>query len=99
MKQLEATYTKNGYNHEIVWRDEDYAITKLTDTDTGRFSCYEAFKVKKRKPSTIKGKIIEGGETTPCNEEWGKTGYTVMTLEKAQIKINELKNRKHAEQK
>lgn len=99
MKPLEPKYTKNGYDHEIVWRDADYAITKLTDTDSGNFSCYEAFKIKKRKTSMIGDRTIEGGETTPSNEEWGTHGYTVHKLEEAHIKINQLKNKTHGKEK
>ena len=93
MIKLEQTYKKNGYQHEIVFRDEVYAITKLTSMEDGRFICYEVFKIKKSNTFTIKGSIIEAREATPPNEAWGRDGYSVRTLEDAYKKIELFKQR------
>ena len=93
MKQLETTFKKNSFIHNIVWRDADYAITKLTDPDTGRFVCFEAFKIRKKPESKLGGRVLPASEITPSNEQWGKYGYTVYTLEQAHNKINILKNK------
>lgn len=94
MKKLETYFVKNGYNHLIVWRDEDYAISKLTHTCSGTFVCYEAYKIKKTKERILFGKVVEASELTPSNEEWGIDGFTVQTLEQAHEKINLLKEKK-----
>lgn len=94
MIQLPQTYKKNGYQHEIVFRDDVYAITKLTSIEDGRFICYEVFKIKKTKTITLNNNIIEARETTPSNEAWGKDGYSVRTLEDAYKKIELFKQRK-----
>jgi hypothetical protein len=94
MKTLPSKYEKNSYIHYVEWRDEDYAITRLEEPSTGHFVCYEAFKIQKNPTVSIKNNIVEGSETSPSNERWGKYGYTVTTLERAHQKINEIKNRK-----
>lgn len=93
MIKLPQIYQKNGYAHEIIFRDEVYAITKLTSNEDGRFICYEVFKIKKNKTTTLKGSIVEARESTPSNEAWGKDGYSVRTLEDAYKKIEIFKQR------
>jgi hypothetical protein len=91
MKTLERVYNKNGYEHHLVWRDEDYAITEIKDPETSRVVCYECFKIKFRKEHSIKGKLMPASETCPGNEEWGTHGYSVYNLQQAIDKINLLK--------
>lgn len=93
MKTLKEQFVKNGYLHTMVWRDNEYVITKLTDKFSGMFVCYEAFKVKIHKPSTFSFNS-EAFESSPSNEVWGKTGYSVHTLDEAHKKINQLKQKK-----
>lgn len=95
MKLLETTFNKNSYTHEIIWRDSDYAITRLTDQDSGKFVCYEAFRIRKKKDTKIGNRFIPASEMTPSNEEWGLYGYTTRTEAQAKQKINLLKNKQH----
>jgi hypothetical protein len=94
MRELPNKYEKNSYDHYLVWRDEDHAITRVVEPSDGHFVCYEAFKIQKNPTVTLKNGVVEGRETSPSNERWGKYGYTVTTLERAFDKINELRNRK-----
>lgn len=94
MIPLPKTYKKNGYNHEVIFRENDYIISKLTSFESGRFICYEAFKVRKNKSVEILGSVIEEKETSPSNEEWGTYGYSVHTYQEALNKIECLKNRR-----
>lgn len=92
MKTLPKTYTKNGYTHKLRWRDESYAVTEVCDSETDKTYCFEAFRIKVRKPSEIKGKWYDGSEQSPCNEDWGTYGFTLPTYEKALEKIIIMKN-------
>jgi len=94
MKPLKETFHKNSYLHEVLWRDEDYAITKLTDEDTNRIACYEAFEIIKNPARTTKLMTTEAFESTPSNEQWGYKGLTAHSFEEAQNKINKLKLKK-----
>ena len=93
MKTLEQVFYKNSYKHELVWRDESHAITKLTEPSTGGFICYEAFEIQKTGDVYIKNNLLQGTEHTPSNERWGNLGYSVRTIDEAHKKINQLKNR------
>ena len=93
MITLPNNYTKNGYNHEVIFREKEYVISKLTSMETGHFICYEAFRVIVAKPFTLKGVFYGEREQTPSNEHWGKYGFSVHTLEKAHKRIEDLKQR------
>lgn len=87
MKTLPTKYKKNGYNHEIVYRENNTVISKLTSDESDRILCYEVFKVKIQKPSNFFKTLTEEVETTPSNEDWGTMGFTVHTMEQALKKI------------
>jgi len=91
MKQLPTNYRKNGYNHEVVYRENDLIISKMTSIESGRFLCYEVFKVKIQKPGDFFKTLTEEVEGTPSNEDWGNTGFSVHTLTEALKKIEWLK--------
>lgn len=93
MVRLKEIYNLNGYKHEIVWRDESHAITKLTDDTSGKFVCYEAFQIQVRHSGHPNSKAEYPRETTPRDEMWGRKGYSVWTLEQAHIKIAKLKEK------
>jgi hypothetical protein len=95
MRELKEEFYKNSYKHNLVWRDEDYAITVLTDKDTNRIVCYEAFEIIKNLARKTDVMETEAFESTPSNEQWGYKGYTVTTKELAFNKITKLKSRKN----
>lgn len=91
MKTLPTKYYKNGYNHEIVYRENDIIISKLTSNENDRILCFEVFKVKIQKPSNFFNTLTEEVEGTPSNEDWGRLGFTVHTMEQALKKVEWLK--------
>jgi len=91
MKPLKEFYRKNGYNHKVLWRDDEYAITEVSDQDSNRVCCYEAFRIKRHKGKNTDIIKVEPFESSPDNESWGKTGYTANSFEDAKTKINKLK--------
>jgi hypothetical protein len=94
MKPLQSEFKKNSYIHKVLWRDEKYAITELTDEDTNRVACYEAFEIIKNKARTTYLMTTEAFESTPSNEQWGTRGLTAHSFEEAKNKINKLKSKK-----
>lgn len=94
MKPLKETFRKNSYLHEVLWRDDQYAITKLTDEDTGRVACYEAFEIIKNPARTTSLMTTEAFESTPSNEQWGYKGLTAHSYEEAKLKLDKLKSKK-----
>ncbi len=98
MKTLKDQYGKNGYLHKLIWRDEVYAITEVSDQDSGKVYCYESFEII-RYPSKTTGQITyEGFESCPSNEQWGSKGLTANSLQDAFNKIQKLKTKKDGRQ-
>lgn len=93
MKQLKENYKKNGYSHRLLWRDELYAITEVSDGKTKKVYCYEAFKIKKHRGRSTDLITVEPFESSPDNESWGMLGYTAVSFEDAKLKINKLKQK------
>lgn len=95
MRPLKEFYTKNGYNHKVLWRDDEYAITEVSDRETDKVYCYEAFRIKRHKGRNTDLIKMEPFESSPDNESWGDTGYTAISFEDAKLKINKLKSRRN----
>jgi len=93
MVKLKNEYRKNGYDHTILWRDDEYAISKLCDDETGKQVCLEVFKIIIKKTPPPKSTSEYPREATPRDEEWGKYGYTVYTMEQAHEKIDMMRQR------
>jgi len=94
MRPLKEFYSKNSYNHRLVWRDEDYAITELSDQDTNKVYGYEAFEIIKHEARETKVMKTEAFESCPSNEQWGQKGYTAISIGDAHNKIKRLKSKK-----
>jgi len=95
MVKLKTEMTRPGYAMKQKWRDDRYAVYELTDADTGKFVCLEAFKIRVRKNGPPQSKSEYPRESIPHDEAWGKDGFTIYTMEQAQEKINFMKNKKN----
>lgn len=93
MRTLATEYRKNSYDFKQVSREGGIAIYEQIDPDTKKIVAYEVFEVQKNASRVIAGVTIEAGESTPSNEQWGKSGYTVWTLAEAAKKVDILRNR------
>lgn len=94
MKKLPEIFTKNKYEHRIIWRDSDYCITEVRDEDTKKVYCLEVFEIQKYPETKIKDTIIEAREATPSNEDWGTKGFTVHTMVQAELKVGMMRSNK-----
>lgn len=93
MVKLKNEYRKNGYDHTIIWRDDEYAISELIDCETGKKTCLEVFKIRIKKTGPPNTKSEYPREVVPRDEEWGKYGYSVYTMEQAHSKVEMMRNR------
>jgi hypothetical protein len=96
MIQLANTYKKNSYEFNLIERDGDVAIYEQIDPDTKQRVAFEVFEILKWPDREISGVKIAAREGTPSNEQWGKNGYTVWTIDEA-IKKKELLKSKLSE--
>jgi acetoacetate decarboxylase len=104
MKKLEQHQRKNGFDYELVERNDKAAIYKQVENygeNNEYIVAYEVFLIKIRKDKSIVGNFIEGGEIFPSNEDFGKNAWTYSTfletlkdqaLKKAYNKYNSLNN-------
>jgi len=102
MKKLEPELKKNGFLYKLVERTDNCAIYEQFDIDDPNnvYSvAFEVFEVRIAKESSINGRIIEGGERFPGNEDFGSKkcwSFTCISgrdkaLNKAKSKYEELK--------
>ena len=89
-KQLKRKKSQNGSDYilaELYSKDEDHDKEKIIG--------YEVFKVMVRTARSITnsdtGKVsdVEAHEAKPSPEDWGKFGWTLRTLDRAQEKFEE----------
>lgn len=93
MVKLRNTFNRDGFVHKIIWRDDEYAITRLTDDETGRFICLEAFRIIVKEKGHPNSRSEYPREALPQNEQWGKYGFTIYDMDKAMEKIEIMRQR------
>lgn len=93
MRKLKSTYKKNGYIHNVLYNDSNFAISEVYDEDTDKVICYEIFQIIKNKSMKIAGREVEPWESCPSNEDWGMKGWTYRTYKEAENKLELIKNK------
>lgn len=93
MKKL-TYYYKNGYNFDLVERNEDFGIYVQYKTQPSKSNTYEVIFIKKFGEREIFGNKVEPCEASPSNEEWGKLGKTVIGLDRAREVMAEMEREK-----
>ena len=83
MKKIGKSFTKYGFDFNLVKRKGNVAIFKQT-----RIGCvgihYEVVKIGKHNGYHMGGQKIEAAETYPGNSLWGIQGWTCTSLESAE---------------
>ena len=87
-KILPDFYHKNSYDFKLVERNGDVAI--FGQYNEGVLIAYEVFEIRKQKAANFGDIHYEAKERVPGNEEWGSNAYTVYSLEKAEIKMQQI---------
>lgn len=90
MTPLPHSFNKNGFCYEQVCRHGDIVIYQQRLRPGVGCLAFEVFYVKKAKECVMFGKKVEAHEAVPGNEEWGNSGWTLPTLERARAKMREL---------
>jgi hypothetical protein len=90
MTPLGDTYKKNGFTYELVTREGDIAIFQQRLRPGVGCLAYEVIIVQKDPDRTIAGAFIPAHERAPGNEEFGRKGWSMPTLQRARAKMAEL---------
>lgn len=93
MKILPQKFTKKGYKHTLIKREDDVALYKRQTLENSKIFHYEVVIITSHNGTTIEGNYIEPGELYPSTSQWGDKGWTCTTLERAEEKFNEVKKR------
>lgn len=88
MKVIADTFTKNGFDFNLVKRAGSVAIfAKRERGCPDEVPTYETVVVRNRKEREAFGVTFEAGEFYPSNEEWGVFGWTYYDLAGAEAKL------------
>lgn len=92
MKPLPQTFTANGFVHEQLVREGNYAIYRRFKQGGGQ-EHFEVVRIRSHNGFKIPGtnKVALPAETYPGNEKWGVDGFMCPTIELARAKFDELK--------
>lgn len=99
MKPLGTTYRKNTFHYEQIVREGNIAIFKQRLRPGEGCLAYEVIHVRQDPEREIAGVIIPAHERAPGNEDWGKFGFTLPTLESARAKMKEMLEAEKKEKK
>lgn len=87
MTPIPLNFTSKGFDYHQIYRDGLWCIYRQTKpgTDIERF---EVIKLHQDKQSERFGAIIPAHERYPSAQEWGKRGWTCLTMEAAKVRLN-----------
>jgi hypothetical protein len=88
------TFKKFGFDYKLVWREKDVVIYEQSKPHHTK-PYFEVLKVKTHEGYEIAGNKYEKSEYLPSSEEWGKYGFTCVSLKEAKTKAGELLKCKH----
>lgn len=84
MRKLEeGWFQKNGLYYKMARRTKTIAMYSVHLEKEGEPVGYEVFIIKILKSRDVFGKKYEEQEKFPCNEDFGKTAWSWLTLEQA----------------
>ena len=96
---LPQTKNKNGYDYNLVKRNDKVAMYAMQNPEIPEDNGYEVFKIVESKPSTLlqKSGVKKGMwyqypamEKFPGNEDFGNIAWAFNTIESAEKKFKEL---------
>jgi hypothetical protein len=85
-----ATFRKNGFHYELMKREGDIAMVKQRLEPGRGLLAYEILRIRRAEAREMHGKAIEAAEYGPCNEDFGKHGWSYPTIERAEAKFSEM---------
>lgn len=93
MKLLPQKFTKKGYRHTQLKREDNVALYKRQSLENSKIFHFEVVVITAHNGTTIEGNYIEAGELYPSTSQWGDKGWTCQTLIRAEEKFLEVKKR------
>jgi hypothetical protein len=92
-KPLETDFKSRGFQYHQEYRaDDDWAI--YSQKKDNQILSYEVFQIQKNEAYEIHGNQVEAKEGWPSDGVFGRTAWSVHSLERAHEKIKEIKNKK-----
>lgn len=91
MRQLPLTKKHHGINYRLVRRGKIAGIYEQEVTPD--ISYYEVFVIRIKPSRIINGTFIEGTESFPSDEDFGKTPWSYRSWEEAERKYQTLEER------
>lgn len=85
---LRKQFTKRGYEYRQVKRSDRVAMYE--QRKDGRLHAYEVFRIQVHDARMMGDKLLQAGEAPPPDEQWGKKGWTCVTLEGAEQRYEAL---------
>lgn len=92
-KPLPKEVRKKGMYYKLVERDENFAIYSIGNS-VSAFLGYEIFEVPRHDGFEIKGNKIPPTEYMPSDESFGVTAFHTNTLERAKLRLQQLRDLK-----
>ena len=90
IKPIPASFDYDGYRHELVERDGNRAIFQKF-RPVGFDHSFEVVLIEYRGAEKIGLNEYPAREVYPRNEDWGRKGWTCMTLNEARKKMKTIK--------
>jgi hypothetical protein len=90
-RPLPKEFRRDGFSYRQIASEGDVAIYEqrwsgCPDPST----CYEVICIRQREAFEIGGRLIEAAETYPRSEDWGMSGWTVLSRDAAFDKVREV---------
>lgn len=84
MIPLPKTFTKNGFDFEVLHRQGDVAMVRKSKQGATRLiESWEVVKIQRHEAWECQGNHVPAKELMPSDEQWGKAGWTYLSREEA----------------
>ena len=93
MKKLETNFKKNGFDYELVKRNNVSAI--FAQKSEGRVIAYETIRIKIWPDRKLNNRTLECGEYYPSTGSWGTDGFTYHFLHQAEKRFEKITHDYH----
>ncbi len=90
--KLPESFTVDGYTRHLVERTGDLAIYRVIGSQ-GRVLCFDAVRIVHKPDRVLPGGKVLARESYPSPRDWGKSGWSCSTLERARERLKELQGR------
>jgi hypothetical protein len=90
MKKVPEKFSKKGFKHVLIKREESVALYKRKSEESGHNWHYEVVIIAVHDGTYINGNLIEAGEIYPSTSQWGMMGWTYNDINMAEKKFSKV---------